>query len=119
MTEPFDPEELLQKSREMSFGCDVPRHKQRDEDQEVGPVKKFFEPQTGFPMKSRKQNENCEWINQAQRTFRETRERAANPKSKKPKRAAAPALITAHSAKDRAGDKCAEDRLGHDHAPEN
>ena len=34
------------------------------------------------------------------------------------KRATSPALVTAYSAKDRTGDECAEERLGHDHSPE-
>src|SRR4029453_12101585 len=118
MTEPFDPHKLLQKSREMSFGRDVPGREKGDEDQGIGPVKKLFESQTRFPMENRKQNENCERINQPEQTFRQASERAANPKPEKPKRATSPALITAHAAKDRTGDECAEDRLGHDHAPE-
>src|SRR5262249_44580928 len=119
VTEPFDPKKLLQKSGEMPFRRDVPRHKERDEDQRVGPVKKFFESQARFPMHNGKQNENCERIEEPKQTFGQTRKRAANPKSKEPKRAAASPMITAHSAKNCAGDECAEDRLGHDHPSEN
>src|ERR1700724_315726 len=39
VVDPFDLNQLMQKTGEMQLGCDVPRHDQGDEDQYVGPMK--------------------------------------------------------------------------------
>src|SRR2546430_4550429 len=58
MSKPFDSEKLLQKSGEMPFGRDVPRHKQDDKDRNISPMKELAETQTRFAIKKSEQNKN-------------------------------------------------------------
>ena len=103
---------------QMQFGRDVPGYKQRDEEQDIPPMKQFSETQPRFAIEDTEQNENRQGINQTEQTFRETRERAADPDAEKPASASASPMITTNPAKNRAGNERAEHRFRHDNPAE-
>src|ERR1700730_8375527 len=113
MADPFDLDELAQKTREMPFGCDVPGNEEQNEDRDIGPMEKARETQSRFAIQRRQQNKNRERINQSKQGLGQTGERAADPKTKKPPTASAPPLVTAQPAKHRARYKRAEQRFRH------
>src|ERR1700687_5658997 len=118
MPEPFDPEKFLQKSWEMQFGLNVPRHEQHHEDRQISPMKEPAEADPRLAIEQCEQEKDRQRVNQSEQAFRQASQCATNPETEEPKITSASPLIATYAAKNRAGDERGEHWFGHDNAPE-
>src|SRR5437763_9625103 len=93
----------------------------RDDQKENGhvlPAQQRPVPQPRLVIKHRQQKNNRRRINHAEQTFGQACKGRANPKSSEPNPAMSASLITAYCTENRPCDERADDRFGHDDAPE-
>ena len=116
---PFLSDELMECAIEMNFDPDIPGADDGQKKQQIRPPQKEAEAHPRLVITDRQNRKRRCRKDQPMRTFRQTRERGANPETGEPDSSLTSLLEAAEPAIDRSGEERTEKWLRHDNATEN